>query len=253
MTWAVASPPAGVRIPEQMPEADQLMAAPLIGLLVEESLGRPMLDLAHPRKAPDFAAAKRQRALLAVLALILICGGAYFIANRQLTQLSSRLRDAQDRGGLLAARYSTFLQDHARLSHIQEWTSARIDWLAHLRWLADQMPDPRQALLDGVAGTLKAAVSMNPKQDWYDKGGWSMQQQAALALQGHAKGADISRNFRERLLAARIYQVDTRGADTPDQFQYVLTTASPTPEPPPEPQAKSEKKNSDKPEKGGGQ
>jgi hypothetical protein len=232
MTWEVARPPAGVRLPEGMPEADRLMAAPLIGLLVEESLGRPTLDFAHPRKAPDLAAARRQRVLLAAFGLIVVGGGAYVYANHDLNLLRGRLNDASAKGATLRSEYNTYLKDHARLSHLQQWTKAKVDWIAHVRWLTDQMPDPRQALMDGIAGQLKAAVTLTPKDEWYDKAGWSLQQQAAFSVQGHTKVADISRSLRERLLAPQIYQVETKGADTPDQFQYVLTTSRATPEAP---------------------
>lgn len=252
MTWEVAGAPMGVRLPSEMPEPDRLMASPLIGLLLEESLDRPVLDLAHPRKAPDLAAARRQKVLLAALALIIAGGGAFLYANRSLAQLRARVNDAAEQDRRLSADYTAFLKAHARLSHLEAWKSAKVDWIAHVRWLADQMPDPRQALLDGISGSLKAAVTVTPKQDWYDKYGWAVQQQAAFAMQGHAKVADVSRGLRERLLAPGVYQVDTKGADTPDQFQYVLTTSRVTPDGPPEGSGKPASKSS-KPEKGGSQ
>lgn len=241
MSWAIAPPPSGDELPPDMPEAERLMAAPLLGLLTEQALGRPTLDFAHPRKAPDLAGARRRRMMLAALGLLIVGGAAYFVGADDLRRLRSREREALDRGASLRAKYSAYLKEHARLSHVQQWMRPHADWIAHVKWLVDQMPDPRQAVLDQVSGSLKAAVVMTPMKDgWYDKGGWRADQEAAIGLDGHTRQAEISRDLRERLLAQ--YKVETKGADTADQFAFVLTTNRPAPgTPPPAPPARAAK------------
>jgi hypothetical protein len=262
-----------------MTEADRLVAAPLIGLLGEEVLARRSLDFANPRKPPDLAAAKRQRVLVAMLGLIVIGGGGYVFSGWKVHQVERKLVEARDRNRALKEQYTSYLRDHAKLSHIQKWTSAGFDWLAHASWLSDQMPDPRQAQLDLLSGdTRRVTVTLAPEDGRYDLNGWQVSQLAQFSIQGKAKQREVSNELRKTLVSSPVYQVETKGADLPDRFAMELTTdaASPdeaiaratqpkaapkpsTPKPaeakPPAPakgDSKATPKDPPKPEKGGG-
>jgi Tfp pilus assembly PilM family ATPase len=244
MPWKVAHAPAGVELPGDMPEADRLMAAPLIGLLAEEASSRATLDFAHPRKAPDLAAARRQRVLMAALGLIIIGGGAYVYGYMRLGDLQSKLRDAEQKGKVLNQQWSAYLKDDARLQHLEEWTRAKVDWVSHLEYLSRQMPDPKQALLDQVSGAMRADVVFTPKDGKYDKEGWGVKQAATFTIQGHSKQRGIANDFRDRLVFSGVFSDSgTKGADTQDQFSFELVTSRPTPlsEKPPPPGAKPTK------------
>jgi hypothetical protein len=242
MQWEAARPPAAVHLPEDMAESARLMAAPLLGLLAEEALGRPCLDFAHPRKAPDLAAKRRQRVLAAAFGLIVVGGGAYVYSTIKLEALRGDVKAATEHGAKLQGEYAAFLRDHAQLSHLQEWTGARVDWIGHLKWLTEQMPDPRQAVMDQISGRMSAEVTQTPREEWYDKTGWQLRQQAQFAIEGRTKQADIARSLRDRLQTPRVYDsVETKGADTADQFSFTLLTARARPEPGKEPEKKSAK------------
>jgi hypothetical protein len=229
--------PGAVEMPE-IPEADRLMLVPLIGLLVESLGSRETMDFAHPRKAPDLGAARRQRVLAGILGLIVLGGGGIVAANLSLQKARAGLDAAEKAGAGLRGDYAKFLADSAKLGHVQKWTSARVDWLAHLKYLSDQMPDPRQGLMDNVSGGLAARVDLAVKSDGkYDAKGWQLTQRAAFSIQGHVKQRDIADNLRDRLVGAKeIYSdVESKGPDTPEQFALSLTTSLPTPEAPPKP------------------
>ena len=230
--------PGLIEMPE-IPEVDRLVLAPLIGLLIENEVSRATMDFAHPRKAPDLAAVKRQRVLAGVLGAILVGGGAVVAGMWSLGQAGNRLHAATEAGNELRGKSSAFLAESARLSHIQKWTGARVDWLAHLKYLSDQMPDPRQGLMDQVGGSLtRARVELVVKGDGrYDPKGWQLAQQATFSIQGHVKQRDIADNLRDRLVGAKdIYSdVESKGPDTPVQFALSLVTSLPTPEAPPKP------------------
>jgi hypothetical protein len=233
MPGKLAELPASIELPANMSEADRLVAAPLIGLIAEELLARPTLDFANPRKAPDRAAAKRQLALGGVLAAILLGAGGYFLASDELSGLRTRLKEASGRGGILKNEYNAYLKEDARLSHIKQWTSANTDWLAHTRWLSEQMPDPRQALMDEVSGQLRASVDFNASDGTYDKNGWQVRQVTAIGIEGHIKQREIANDLRNRLVTSgQFLQVESKGADEPTRFEFSLTTNKSSPEAP---------------------
>jgi len=231
MGWELVPTPGSIDFPEKMPESDRLVAAPLIGLLAEEMLARPTLDFANPRKAPDLAAARRQKVMLGALAAIVAVGGAYVFAGNQLSDLKKRVDAASGRGNVLKGEYSSYLKEDARLGHIKQWTAAKTNWLAHTRWLSDQMPDPRQAVMDEVSGNLKAAVEFIPKDGRYDTNGWKVRQVTAIGIQGQIKQREIANDLRDRLVSSGVFlHVESKGADVADHFEFALTTARPTPE-----------------------
>lgn len=231
MAFELVGIPDRIELPREMSETDRMAAAPLIGLLAEGILAKPSLDFANPRKAPDLAAAKRQRAMLAVLAVIVLGGGAYFLAIQRLGHAEADLKKAESHGASLAEQYQQYLKEDARLRHIKQWTSARTDWLAHTKWLSDQMPDPRQALMDEVTGNLKATVEFVTKDGRYDPSGWQTRQVAAIGIQGQIKEREVANNLRERLVSSGLFlQVESKGADVADHFEFVLTTSKAAPD-----------------------
>jgi Tfp pilus assembly PilM family ATPase len=227
-----AEMPAAIEMPE-LSQADRLVLMPLIGLLAEETIARPTIDFATPRKAPDLAAAKRVRVLAGALGAIVVGGSAIVYGMWDLNQAKAKLRAAEEAGGSLRAKQGAYLAEAARLSDIQKWTGARVDWLSHLKFLSDQMPDSRQGLMDQVSGSLAARVEFAAK-DKYDPKAWQASQRAAFSIQGHVKQRDIADNLRERLVAAKdIYSdVESKGPDTPEQFALSLVSGLPTAEKP---------------------
>lgn len=254
MPWEQAAIPGSIEFPGQMSEADRLVAAPLIGLLAEESFARRSLDFANPRKAPDRAAARRQRVLAAVFGLIVVGGGGYVYSDLEISRARTRLTEAQARTKMLRADYNDYLKDHARLSHIEKWIGAGFDWLAHARWLSEQMPDPRQAQLDRLAGGSGINVDLIPKDGRYDVSGWQVRQVAKFSIEGKARQREVWNELRDRLVTSPVYQVETKGADLADRFAMELTTSLPAPEDakPPAKSAPTPPVAGAKPQKGGG-
>jgi hypothetical protein len=226
LPWRLEPPLASIAFPRGMSEADRIIASPLVGLLAEESLARRTFDFAHPRKAPDFAALKRQRVLLGALAAILVLGGGYVAALLRLDSMNGRLENARTHANSLQAEYVAMLASDARLNHIEQWRSARADWIGHLAYLSEQMPDPRQALMDQYSGQLGAAVEFSPKDGRYDPNGWGVRQNARISIQGQIKQGGIAGTLRERLIDSGVYsRVDSKGPDTTNLFSLELQSA----------------------------
>ena len=113
-----------------------------------------------------------------------------------------------------------------------------MDWIAHVKYLSEQMPDPRQAVMDQLSGTLsRAKIELITKDGKYSPDGWQLDQAAAFGIQGKIKQREVANDLRDRLVASReVYtEVASMGPDTPDQFAFTLVTkqAAPEPEKPP--------------------
>ncbi len=222
--------PSAVEMPERMGEIDRCLLAPLAGLLAEEVIAQLALDFANPRKAPDLAARARQRVLLGVFASILLGGGLYVGASYDLGRLAARVTAAKEKKATLEQKYMDFLLQEARLKNIQAWTEPKIDWLAHVRWLSAQFPDPHDAQLDEFSGDMSAGVTflMTPDHS-YAKGRFSSYQEARLELKGRVGQRDVANAIRGRLMSSEAYRVDSPGPDVPDAFDYVLITEATDP------------------------
>ena len=218
--------PKSVSLPRDMAPVDRSVMAPLIGLVAERVIAAPTLDFANPRKAPDVAAVKRQRVLLAALAMIVICGVVYIFTSGQLASLEAQVEQAarhkKQRYGVVVE----FLREDARLEHLEHWSQIEVDWLAHLRWLSEQMPDPRTAQLDQIHGSLEAAVQFEAKGDKrrYRDGQWRHGQLASFSLDARVRDRTVANDFRARLLASNLYEVDNKGPDLPNRFGFSLKT-----------------------------
>lgn len=237
MQWRLAALPTSVSIPEEMPEDQRLVAAPLAGLLGERILARLTLDFAHPRKAPDRATQRRQRVLLAALVLLAIGGVGFLYAMFEIDRLDKDLRLARERGADLQSQHQAMVREQAQLGHLQQWRSAGMDWIAHTNWISEQFPDTRQARLQSLEGRLSAAVvTYTPRERQYNPRGWKLEQMAEISIsgpisaRGQANDREVINQLRQRLVASPVYQrVVTRGADVPNSFSLHMATVHSSP------------------------
>lgn len=219
--------PRKFELPQSMTEPDRLVAAPLVGLLGVGLLAPATLDFAHPRKPPDVGAARRQRVLLAAMLAIAGAGTGVYFAVNDLAELRSSERIASTKLKNLDEKYADFLLGDARLQHMRQWVDSDVDWLAHARWLSDTMPDPRTAQLDSLTGRLDAGVAFTPrdaKNPRYVGGAWGVDRQTVFGIAGRASARSVANGLRADLVESKLYTLDSRGPDTPDRFDYTLST-----------------------------
>jgi hypothetical protein len=231
MQWRLAVPPANVTLPESMPEEQRLTAAPLAGLLGEAILAKPTLNFARPRRAPDRAAQRRQRILLAALLLLAVGGSGWLFAEMELGRLDRQWSLASEQGDELRREQQAFLREQARLGHLLAWKQAGVDWVAHAGWISEQMPEPRQARLDTLVGRLNSTVSFVPRAGGYDRTGWKVEQAAMLTISGRTGDRELMNRVRNEFVSSDVYtRVDTRGPDTGESFAFNLLTVHASPE-----------------------
>lgn len=197
-------------------------AFPLLGLLFEHAAGMPVLDFAHPRKAADRSARIRERVLLGVLGAILLVGGAGVLAMMQLDSLKAKVAAARVKEAGLKSELDELMAQQARAGHLEQWTQARVDWLAHIEALSGELPDPKTCQLTELAGAMSTAVAFNGRAG---EGSWSASQSGVFSISGKVKERDIAADLRKRLIDSRLYkQVETRGPEVSDAFSFELVT-----------------------------
>lgn len=209
-------------------EGDRLSFQPLLGL----AGWREDLDFAHPRRAPDVSAKRRQVALAGVLGAIAVVGGGIVWARLDLAALEDEVSSAAAQETNLREQYYAHEREHARLRHIEEWKAGAVDWFAHLNRLSERMPDTRLALLDEIrANSNETRVEFRPRDGRYDGGTWRASPRASLTLVGSVKSREVANELRGRLLAEKGYSVTSTGPDTETRFVFGVTTSRVSPEP----------------------
>lgn len=239
--WELVGAPALVTLPASMPESERSAAAPLVGLLVESAVGRPTLDFANPRRAPDRAARRRQLTLAGVFAGIVLIGGAWVASGMKLADARGELAKLQKLRRDLKTDLDQALVRDARLNHVLQWIGADVDWLGHMRVLAGQIPDGGTAQLDEISGSMSARtlyckplrgpdapreVAVYPDA----KGEWVTLPQVRFSLTGTVSRREVAQGIRSRLITGDLYTVETLGADVSDRFNLSVTTGVASPE-----------------------
>lgn len=197
---------------------------PMIGVGVRWAEGIDGFDLTRTRRGPDARARRRQLALAGVLGLILVCGVFGVLSHKRLGELRASRDGARSRMQKLGEQYAELCVLEARASAIEQWSSAGVDWLSHLRWLSEQMPDPKDGLVDEVSGSVSAEVRFTPRDGNLPGGQWSTSQQAVFSLSGRVVRRDVALDLRGRLVRGDVYRVINQTADTEDRFSFELNT-----------------------------
>jgi hypothetical protein len=235
----VVGQPGFLEVDAGLAEQDRLLALPLVGLLAQEILGVQTLNFASPRRPADRSAARRQRALLAMLGLIVLAGAGYLLAQSNLRSLDRRLGKLAGEKSALLQDYMEVLRKDARASHAEQFIEASPDWIGHLSWLSEAMPDPHEAIADQLRGWTTPVVEFAPRSSEvngsrsvsYVGGRWSHDPSVTIVVDGQMRTREVADALRDRLLASGVYTVDTRGPDDEDSFSFLLmsTIASPAP------------------------
>jgi hypothetical protein len=121
------------------------------------------------------------------------------------------------------------LVQEARANSIEQWSSAGFDWLSHLRWLSDQLPEPSSGLLDEIKASMSADVQVTLRDRTTSNATWTTQQRAVFSIAGQVVRRDVALELRGRLVNGDVYSVLNQSADTADRFGFELVTARRSP------------------------
>lgn len=237
LPWQTVRFPNAVELPSAMDGSTRAGLAPLIGLMLGAAINRPTYDFANPRKAPDTAAPIRQAALAAVLGLIVFGGGGFVLGSQRYSSLEGKVKAAEASAFDFQDRYIRQLRAEARLQHVQTLREPAVDWVAHLAYLSESMPPAELARLKAIDGVLRSAVTFGQTTEdgqvvearSLREGEWISTRRIEFNLAGLAS-RDVANSLRGRLVASRVYQAQTKGADVFNEFEYQLTATAPSPD-----------------------
>lgn len=197
---------------------------PLAGLALRGDR-EDRIDFADPRKAPDLAAIRRRRTILAVGVAALAALGGWTLGNQERTSFLARVEDLREKATGSLPEHQRFKRDTYRLKHLETWASVRPDWLDHAMYLHRFAPDAKRVVLDGWTGTLEAS-----DVEYGRDRRWKVESQLKVVLDGEARDREVADSFREALVEDRVYTLTSTGADgrggkrLGSPFSYLLRT-----------------------------
>lgn len=195
---------------------------PLIGLALRAAAGEPGMDFLNPRKPPDTAARRRMVALAAVFALIVLAGAGYLVRDQKLRSLGRVETELKEEKSRLQGKYLEFLGDLARTEHLERWDAMDADYLGHIGWLSEHLPDPKNAQADRMALAMAGEVRYTGTA--FPGGVWSDPARLMIAVSGRVRGREVTLSLRDRLLKTGPYVVANRGPDVADRYDFELST-----------------------------
>jgi hypothetical protein len=214
-------------------------AWPLIGLMLQASRDVPVIDFAHPRKAPDRAAAKRQRVMLVALAVIVVLGAGYTWMKRDLAKREAAFDRVYAKQRETYGKWVGLQREKARLEHLQRWENTRFDWLDHMLHIRDRLPESSIATLSGVSGTSSGSGVFYERASSrrYNDGEWFTVTQGRFTIAGQAVDRDAADALRSAFVDDDVYLCRPSGADAqgrtnkrqPAKFSLSLETTAADP------------------------
>lgn len=217
MTCSVLRLPAGVqRGPEMAADRSTLSAGALMlaGMLLEKSTKRQVLDLAHPRRAPDRARRARIAAMAAVLGLVLVVGGLMTASRTALARLDDEIAELESRRDDQIVDRERAWRDSARYEHARRWALAGPQWLEHLALMGELMPPADRALVQTVRGQSSAVLMYHAKgRGDYDDRKWTSGAEVRMSLNGRAADPRAVELVRESFVRDARYTVAPVGQD----------------------------------------
>ncbi len=214
--------PAAITGPEALTASEKSALSPLVGLLTQ----RPDegLNLIEPRKAAPAGEARRRAVLIGALGLVLVVGGAYTWAKRDLGGRRDELAEVRSKQREVDVKHGEFVRARARLDHLKAYLGAKPDWTAHLNRVNQQLPEPPAAVIEDLRVAQVTDVRFELPKDGgksYFRGKWDVRPVVTIGVAGRVRQRDVADDLRMRLLDD--YSVEPRGADVADRFDYLLT------------------------------
>jgi hypothetical protein len=215
-----------VRIPKEFPGD----AWPLAGLLLREGLHEPTIDFNAPRKAPDLAARKRRRLMLAAGGLLISGLFGWSIGNIQLSRERAVNDDLEGKARSALVEYHRNRRDRLRVEHLESWAGVGNDWMDHLFSFREFAPDPETVVLDGFTGSFV----VNPVRYDDDAKNFTVDSEVVIRINGESTDRGTTDRLRTSIVESDEYLLRSTGSETlggtrlPVPFSFLLRTRGST-------------------------
>lgn len=194
----------------------------LVGLAMRAGDSSDGMDFLNPHKPVDKSAHRRIVALAAVFMLIVLVGVGYLVRSEKLRSLEKTRSNLKENEGQLAKDYLAYLGDLARAEHLTRWDRLDTDYLGHIGWLSERLPDPALSQADRI--TLATAAQVQYTSQTFPGMFWSSPARLAIGIAGKVQKRTVAIELRDRLLRDGPYVVANRGPDVADRYDFELTT-----------------------------
>lgn len=211
---------------------------PLVGVGIQYLEGRDWIDFAHPKRAPDLAARRRQRWLGAAGVVIVASAIAWQVGHARLARLQDELDAIERAVNELKPQRVEVVRDRLRLEHVRRWEAARMDSVSHLEHILTQLPDPKELIIGSLAFSQESdGIRWDRRGNKWLQGAEAMAT-AVIQFSGVATDRQVADGLRAQLLKDAVYLLVTPiGSDGPspnetydEKFGLRLTTATGTAE-----------------------
>ncbi len=184
-------------------------AWPLVGVGLAAAEGADSIDFFQPKKAPDLAAHRRQRVLAAIAAIIIVLGSIWTAGNMHLRRLEGQLQSLTNEKEDLLPAFLRYEHDRLRLEHLSRWEKARFDWLDHLAFVSEHLPQTQEAILGSFSASMNEPVMRRKDGKWL-----AVETQASLQFSGAAVTRPIADAIRAAFVSLDAYRTEPIVADT---------------------------------------
>jgi len=186
----------------------------LLGLLLADHAGKPLIDFIAPRKPTHRFERRRQLGLAAAGVLLVIFGVIWTWGNSSVQTMQRQLDAINAQRAKLEPKWLRYHRDRYRLANLDIWTSVQPDWVEHLAVAVDRLQPIGVLVLDEVSAALEYKGIDVPKKGGV--GAWKPEVTARLVLEAEAQSRDVGEAFRQRWVEDEAWNVATTGADTDD-------------------------------------
>jgi len=201
---------------------------PLAGMLLEEVLGRPRIDLASPRRAPDLAARRRMGAYAGVGVVVLALLAGWTIGSRELRTLRDRAADLREKAEGAKPESQRFKRDFFRAQHLAAWQESVPQWLDALVDIGGFVPDQTHVVFDLFNGTLETGGGPKLLKEAGQATRISIRRPPRIVLEGEARERTAVDGLREAFVKDQRFSLDSPGTDKiggrrlPMPFTFIL-------------------------------
>lgn len=207
-------------------------AWPLVGVGLAAAEGLDGVNFFQPKQAPDLAAHRRQRVLGAVAAIIIVLGSIWTAGNMHLRRLEGQLKSLTDEKDALLPDFLGYEHERFRLEHLSRWERARFNWLDHLAFVSQHLPQTQQAILGSFSASMNEPVMRRKEGKWL-----GVEMEASLQFSGAAVSRPIADAIRAAFVDLDTYRTEPIVADTSSNDKtyteaFGLRLITPLPVPP---------------------